>query len=103
MAQPMSNDVKKVIWKYVMGMATTHTMPRGAELLAVQMQLGELCAWFLVVPSAPQEPRKFKTYGTGWDIPLSERYMGTAQDAGGSLVWHLFEDIKASPAAQEGK
>ncbi len=82
--------MKKVIWKYPMGIVTTYEMPDGAEFLDVQIQDGVACAWFLVDPSRCQAPRKFKIYGTGHPIPMRETYLGTYQSP--PFVWHLFED-----------
>ncbi len=82
----------KQIWKYPMGMSTTHEMPVSAEFLCVQVQGDAAVAWFLVLPDDKKtEPRKFQIYGTGHDIPLREKYLGTFQSP--PFVWHLFEDI----------
>ena len=80
----------KTIWKFPMGIATTHEMPDGAEFLFVDEQNGDAFAWFLVVPSRPKVPRKFHIFGTGREIPMSEKYLGSFQS--GPFVWHLFED-----------
>ncbi len=81
----------KQIWKYPMGICSTHEMPHGAEFLSVETQGDTAVAWFLVIPTEDKEPRKFKIYGTGHDIPLREKYLGTFQSP--PFVWHLFEDI----------
>lgn len=81
--------MKKQIWKFPMGMATTHEMPELSEFLCVQLQGETAMAWFLVVPDGSKRVCKFKTYGTGQDIPMGERYLGTYQSP--PFVWHLFE------------
>lgn len=81
--------MKKAIWKFPMGMATTHEMPEGAEFLHLAKQGEEVCAWFLLVPENKKEVRKFRLYGTGHEIPMSERYLGTVHSP--LFVWHLFE------------
>lgn len=82
----------KMIWKYPMGIATTHEMPEGAEFLAIQEQGDAACAWFLVLPDNPKVPRKFYVHGTGHEIPMDRKYLGTFQRP--PFVWHLFEDFK---------
>ena len=77
-----------------MGMATTHEMPQGAEFLSIQDQDGIACAWFMVLPDQPKTTRKFKCYGTGWPIPMNEKYLGTFQRV--PFVWHLFEELDSN-------
>lgn len=86
----------KTIFKYPMGIATTHEMPEGAEFLDVQMQDQNIIAWFMVLADNKRVPRKFHIYGTGQEIPMDKCYLGTVQD--GLLVWHLFEDFKLGDA-----
>lgn len=85
--------MKKQIWKYPMGMSSTHEMPFGAEFLALQAQGDVAQAWFLVIPDQPKEVRKFKLYGTGHEIPMREQYLGTLQSP--PFVWHLFEESRS--------
>jgi len=90
-------NMKKVIWKYPMGMVSTHEMPEGAEFLSVQIQGNEqglevAMAWFLVWNSETNMvPRKFRIFGTGHEIPMDYKYLGTFQSP--PFVWHLFEEI----------
>lgn len=98
------------IFKYEINVTDEPTileMPRGAKLLSVQtQQVGKyvsveaLSLWALVDDEAnlPRDPRQFVVFGTGHEIPAkfeksvtAETYIGTAQMAGGSLVWHVFE------------
>ena len=39
------------------------------------------------------DPQHFRVYGTGQEIPDEVRYVGTAIEPGGSLVWHLHSDV----------
>ena len=69
-------------------------MPMNAEVLSFQMQNQQLYIWALVDPDNEMEGRLFCVFGTGHEIVLDgeEKYIGTAQMMGGSLVWHLFEE-----------
>lgn len=84
------------IWKWTLQIADTQQvqMPRGAQLLSVQMQGGAPQLWALVNEKAPTEPRTFATYGTGNPMPeLLDygRFVSTYQLHSGSLVFHVFE------------
>jgi hypothetical protein len=67
-------------------------MPRGAQVLSVQEQAGELTAWALVNSEQAREPVVFRVCGTG----------GPAEDVGagyfistvqmGGFVWHIFRE-----------
>lgn len=76
--------------------ATTLSMPRGAEVLGVQLQAGDLAVWAMVDPALPPEDRRLVVVGTGHQLPDSmasrERYpyLGTVQAS--ALVWHVFEE-----------
>ena len=91
---------EKKIWKYELPFETHNDidggMPRGSEILSVQMQGERLQIWVLVDPTAPVECRVFRIYGTGWPIPDEPRlhYLETAQS--GEFVWHIFELKDAS-------
>jgi hypothetical protein len=67
-------------------------MPKGAEILAVQMQKGHPCIWALVNPDAQIELRTLCVRGTGHTMKGNEgRYIGTFQGMGGDIVLHVFE------------
>jgi hypothetical protein len=75
-------------------------MPRFAKILCVQMQNDTPCIWAMVDPKQETEMRHFEIFGTGHSIPIvpetmpeipARVYVGTYQEAGGALVWHLFE------------
>ncbi len=65
-------------------------MPRGAEILDLQMQRGVPCLWAKVLESEPMIERTFLTIGTGRVVPnWGVGYIGTYQS--GEYVWHVFE------------
>jgi hypothetical protein len=60
-----------------------------AKILAVGMQDGYLHLWAAVYTSKRRVTRKFKVFGTGWEIPGGAEYVGTFFV--GPFVWHLHE------------
>jgi hypothetical protein len=65
-------------------------MPRGARILALQMQAGTPTVWAVVNPDAPLEPRPLIIVGTGQLVPTDAGvYIGTWQS--GAFVFHVFE------------
>jgi hypothetical protein len=68
-------------------------MPIGAQILSVQSQNGAIQLWALVDPNVDWEPRSFIAFGTGHEISdeLILKYLSTVQEAGGALIWHVFE------------
>ena len=70
-------------------------MPRGAEILCVQVQNGIPCLWADISTENAQEREKryIRIIGTGHELPKAVmKYIGTFQM--GALVFHVFE---ASP------
>lgn len=89
------------IWKFgapLYGNSLSIEMPRGAEILTVQIQGGSAQIWALVsTETVPAEIRKFRWFGTGHPMPDEQRntelkYVGTVQMRGGHLIFHLFEE-----------
>ncbi len=68
-------------------------MPEGAQILTVQVQHTEPCIWALVdVDAVCTTRRQFVWIGTGHKSEHENaQYIGTIQELGGSLIWHLFE------------
>ncbi len=76
-------------------------MPEDAQVLTVQFQDdasgpgGKM--WALVDPARVKVKRTFQIFGTGHAIDLDTyetadiKYVGTYQQFGGELVWHLFD------------
>lgn len=80
------------IWKYDIKPDVTHHMPAGAKFLSLGMQGEDAVMWFLVNTDNDLHPRKFRVFGTGWEIYAVDRlvYKGTFFPQEG-LVFHLFE------------
>lgn len=86
----------KTIFKYPLAITDSQAvlMPIGAEFLSVQFQGEDLCLWALVDPNAKKIAQTFWIVGTGHPVPASEylKFIGTAQQFGGKLVWHIFSE-----------
>ena len=84
------------IWKFSIAVTDDQEveMPEGARIVTVQAQKGSLYLWAIVEPSAPMKKRRIKVVGTGHpkDALSNLVYIGSAQMAGGTLVWHVFEE-----------
>jgi hypothetical protein len=87
----------KIVYKYPIEFDGHFTLmlPRGANILSVQMQGSIPCIWALVDPDEPEAARTFKLYGTGHPIaaPDTLQFVGTFQVDEGMFVFHLFEVI----------
>ena len=82
--------MSKTIHKYIL--TSRVEMPKGAQILDIQMQGALIQIWALVDPTAPMEVRRFETAGTGWTVGEGLWYIKSLQD--GSYVWHIFEAIE---------
>jgi hypothetical protein len=95
-------------------------MPRSARILCVQLQgpdgivggslpiavVGKAFIWAAGDPDAMLVPRKFRICRTGHEVDDvfsatmnykdDVSYVGTFQQAGGTLVWHVFDLGEAS-------
>ena len=91
--------MKESIWKFPMASPEQRIieMPKGAEILTIQVQNKIPCIWALVNPENEKEKRFFEIFGTGHDMPvdmgIERKYINTFQLNGGALVLHLFERI----------
>lgn len=89
----------KTIWKYKLDVNDNVfiEMPKGAQVLSVQIQDGAPCIWALVDPDAKKEKRLFEVLGTGHTMPedmgINRAFIGTFQLWAGRLVFHLFERL----------
>lgn len=91
----------EIIYKYEIQTGTGQgpiKMPKGAEILCVQMQNGRPHIWAKVDADSPiLEDKTLVTYATGESmLVLANRhhmYVGTYQTSGG-FVYHLFEIMK---------
>lgn len=84
----------KRIYKYPLELSDVAevSLPRGAKILHVGEQQGELRLWALGDPSVASERRRFRVVGTGHPADGLEvmKHLGTIQSPSG-LVWHVFE------------
>ena len=82
------------IYKYpIQPGLTVLELPRGAQVLTVQMQGDRPFLWARLDTRQPLERRTFEVFGTGDGMPDDPRlmYVATFQMDGGALVWHVFE------------
>jgi len=89
----------KTIWKFPFKVQDRFEleMPGGAQILDVQVQHGQPCIWAVVDTEVPSVKRRFVIVGTGHSMShylTGWPHVGTFQEAGGALVWHLFVDPK---------
>jgi hypothetical protein len=89
----------KTIYKYTLELADHQTIevPADAEFLTAQMQNGKLCVWAIVDTDNLTEKEYFVIVGTGSgmpDRPKILQFLGTVQQAGGALIWHVFRAVK---------
>jgi hypothetical protein len=87
------------IYKYALGTAYEQTVlvPTGARWLGVSEQFGGLAAWAVVDTSSPPTTHRFRVIGTGNDAEEVRdwKFLGSVQQYGGQLVWHVF--VRESP------
>lgn len=83
----------QTIYKYPLKVSDEQTilLPKGAQMLTVQIQNGQPCLWVLIDPSNLPESRKVFIRGTAQDVTGLGRYISTFQIYGGDLVFHVFE------------
>ena len=83
----------KTIYKYELtSQDASMKLPKGAEILTVQIQDGRPMLWALVDPDNVLEDRVISTVGTGWEVEDNMKYICTYME--GYLVWHVFEMIQ---------
>ena len=83
----------KTIYKYPLNSHDcTLQLPKGAEILTVQLQNQIPTLWALVNPMTVTEERHICIVGTGWDVEDNMKYITTYMD--GYFVWHAFELIR---------
>ena len=85
----------KTIYKFPLSITDEQTvsMPRGSQVLSVQMQNEQLNVWALVNTENLQEQRKFRIFGTGnpVDVDGNWKFVGTVQER--MFVWHIFIEV----------
>lgn len=67
-------------------------MPKGAVVLSVGEQAGDLMVWCLVDTDKRVVSRQINVVGTGWNVSGFDagKHLGTVQMSNG-LVWHVFD------------
>ena len=88
----------KVIYKYqlIIDDRQIVVMPKGAEILCVQVQNNIPCIWAKVnTGKVENEERIIFIFETGHTIYNEElKYLGTFQLIDGNIVFHVFENKK---------
>lgn len=86
----------------------THTqyldMPRGAKLLSVGLQFGDLWLYAEIDTEHANEKREFRIINTGQELrtshesPRSFAYVDTVslESAGRVFVWHVYEKVSST-------
>ena len=99
-ASPSTNLMKRVIWKFPLGISECQVveMPRILMPLTVQMQGEKPCLWAFVDPDADPTPHLIVMKGTGIKEeaakirPMDDlQYLGTVQIE--PCVWHYFLEL----------
>ena len=90
------------IWKTPLKLSapTTVRVKYGARPLTAQVQHGVPCVWWRVDPTREDVERTVHIVGTGHELPRADgwlSYIGTVQEAGGALIWHVFYDDVEEP------
>ena len=69
-------------------------MPKDASILSAQFQFGTLFLWALVDPDKDEVERRIRIIGTGHPIDNINNlsHIDTVQQAGGTFIWHVFEE-----------
>jgi hypothetical protein len=83
----------KTIYKYELrSQDASMKLPKGAEILTVQIQDGRPMLWALVNPGNVLQDRFISTVGTGWEVEDNMKYICTYMEE--YFVWHVFEMIQ---------
>ena len=82
----------KTIYKYALAVEDEQDvpMPKGAELLHVDVQQDQACLWARVDDQAETATRRIIIHGTGHPAG-DEPYVGSFMILGGSFVGHVFD------------
>ncbi len=86
------------VFKYPLQLTDVNhiSMPKGAKLLHVGVQMDGPMLWALVDPNQPPAVRHIRVAGTGHPISFNEadhvlRHVGTFLVNAGTLVFHVFD------------
>lgn len=89
----------QVVYKYRLDslQKTSKVMlPKGAQLLHVEVQDNEMTLWALVDPDRQPEPRWVEVFGTGHPVPMGYKFINTFLFKEGAYVFHAFECLVCS-------
>ena len=93
----------KTIWKYTLANSNVQAleMPARADILAVQMQRGQLKLWAQIDTTVQKEVIKIHIIGTGANIPeeVNLKYIGTYQ-SNYLNVFHVFKEVTVLDAVK---
>jgi hypothetical protein len=85
----------KTIWKFKIEGHTVLRLPKGAKILSVLEQFGDVNMWVLVNPTGEQETRRFSVFTTGDDIHFENlEFVGTVKLHDGRYMVHVFEVLE---------
>jgi len=91
--------MSRSVWKFEIQVDDEFTlrMPKGAEMLHVEVQHDKPCLWALVEPANEREERTFYVHGTGHPVRPGVEHVGSFVLMGGSFVGHLFQPRSLVP------
>lgn len=84
----------RCIYKYKISEIGTTLLPKDAEVLHVDYQMGNFCVWVTTDPAnQDMVETKIQIVPTGGEVPASgfAEYLGTVLTDGGRFVWHIFK------------
>lgn len=94
------------IYKYPLAIADSQriVMPHNSVPLSVGMQRETLCLWASVDTDRQETEHEVRILGTGHEASsilglrswcdVHWKFLGTVQQNGGALIWHVFIEIK---------
>lgn len=86
------------IYKYILkDPKNTISMPKGARIISVDEQRGDICAWAVLdTKQTIKEDKVIYVFGTGWETEkdlFNLGFLGTVKIDGGRYIFHVFEAI----------
>lgn len=86
--------MKVIHYETIYADAAGINLPKDAEILTALCVDNDIRIYYLKPWGAVGETRTIRKYGTGHEIVEQNlKYIGTVKQFGGSLVWHLFEQL----------
>lgn len=91
--------MNKVIYKYPLNedkLPQIIEVPEQYKVLCLQLQNNKPYMWLMVDKETPMRKVKISTHVTGYEWiewVKTKEYVGTYQEYGGQLVWHVFIEI----------